>query len=390
MWPTPAFLGLSGGNAVSTGERTAGAQCPAAEIWNLMTTAVLAADREGGLLWGNGAAEMLLGRSVKSFAGESFETLLPECAEWFRHLSVDDGMLSSAIIVGSMLKSLQGGLPGHVRVQAVLTPVSGHTSGALPEGTAAVIEIIDVEETLRQDREDAATGLIEANRQLLRNLAHEIKNPLGGIRGAAQLLEGELTRDEDRECTGIIIEEADRLQALVDRFLAPYRQGEAREEVNVHEVLEHVKSLMTLEFPSGLTFVRDYDISAPTLTGDRARLTQVFLNLVRNAAEAMETERRLGTAVITLRTRIVRDVLAGAERTRRALAVDVIDNGPGVPEDMQEKIFYPLVTGRAEGSGLGLSLAQTFVRQAGGSLTLESVPGKTVFRVLLPLGRADA
>ena len=375
---------------MSTGELAAGAQCPAADIWNLMTTAVLASDSRGGLLWGNSAAEMLLGRSVKNFAGEAFETLLPECGEWFRHLSRDDGMLSPAIIVGSMLRNLQGGLPGHVRVQAVLTPVGGHAPGSLPEGTAAVIEIIDVEETLRQDREDAATGLIEANRQLLRNLAHEIKNPLGGIRGAAQLLEGELTRDEDRECTGIIIEEADRLQALVDRFLAPYRQGEARVEVNVHEVLEHVKSLMTLEFPSGLTFVRDYDISAPPLTGDRARLTQVFLNLVRNAAEAMETERRLGTAVITLRTRIVRDVLAGAERTRRALAVDVIDNGPGVPEDMQEKIFYPLVTGRAEGSGLGLSLAETFVRQAGGSLTLESVPGRTVFRVLLPLGRADA
>ena len=375
---------------MSTGELAAGAQCPAAEIWNLMTTAVLASDSRGGLLWGNSAAEMLLGRSVKNFAGEAFETLLPECGEWFRHLSRDDGMLSPAIIVGSMLRNLQGGLPGHVRVQAVLTPVGGHAPGSLPEGTAAVIEIIDVEETLRQDREDAATGLIEANRQLLRNLAHEIKNPLGGIRGAAQLLEGELTRDEDRECTGIIIEEADLLQALVDRFLAPYRQGEAREEVNVHEVLEHVKSLMTLEFPSGLTFVRDYDISAPPLTGDRARLTQVFLNLVRNAAEAMETERRLGTAVITLRTRIGRDVRAGAERTRRALAVDVIDNGPGVPEDMQEKIFYPLVTGRAEGSGLGLSLAETFVRQAGGSLTLESVPGRTVFRVLLPLGRADA
>lgn len=373
-----------------TGEQTAGPQCQAAQIWNLMATAVLTANAEGELLWGNGAAEMLLGRSVKSFAGESFETLLPECGEWFRHLSAEGGaLLSSAIIVGSMLKSLQGGLPGHVRVQAVLTPITDHASSLLPPGTAAVIEITDVEEPLRQDREDAAAGLIEANRQLLRNLAHEIKNPLGGIRGAAQLLEGELLRDEDRECTGIIIEEADRLQALVDRFLAPYRQGESHEEVNVHEVLEHVKSLMTLEFPAGLSFIRDYDISVPTITGDRARLTQVFLNLVRNAAEAMETERRLGTAVITLRTRIVRDVLAGAERTRRALAVDVIDNGPGVPEDMQEKIFYPLVTGRAEGSGLGLSLAQTFVRQAGGSLTLESVPGKTVFRVLLPLSRAE-
>lgn len=231
--------------------------------------------------------------------------------------------------------------------------------------------------------------LMDANRQLLRNLAHEIKNPLGGIRGAAQLLESDLVREEDRECTSVIIGEADRLQALVDRFLAPYRQKAQCEEVNVHEVLEHVRSLVAMEFPDGLSFVRDYDISAPNVRGDRARLTQVFLNIVRNAAEVMDGERAEGRAAIVLRTRIVRDVMAGTERVRMALAVDIIDNGPGVPVDMQEKIFYPLVTGRAEGSGLGLSLAQTFVRQAGGTITLESVPGRTVFRVLLPFRSLD-
>ena len=134
--------------------------------------------------------------------------------------------------------------------------------------------------------------------------------------------------------------------------------------------------------------MRDYDISAPNVRGDRARLTQVFLNIVRNAAEVMDGERAEERAAIVLRTRIVRDVMAGTERVRMALAVDIIDNGPGVPVDMQEKIFYPLVTGRAEGSGLGLSLAQTFVRQAGGTITLESVPGRTVFRVLLPFSQS--
>ena len=143
-----------------------------------------------------------------------------------------------------------------------------------------------------------------------------------------------------------------------------------------------------MEFPDGRSFVRDYDISAPNVRGDRARLTQVFLIIVRNAAEVMDGERAEGRAAIVLRTRIVRDVMAGTERVRMALAVDIIDNGPGVPVDMQEKIFYPLVTGRAEGSGLGLSLAQTFVRQAGGTITLESVPGRTVFRVLLPYSQS--
>ena len=170
---------------------------------------------------------------------------------------------------------------------------------------------------------------------------------------------------------------------MVDRFLAPYRQKAQCEVVNVHEVLEHVRSLVAMEFPDGLSFVRDYDISAPNVRGDRARLTQVFLNIVR-----MDGERAEGRAAIVLRTRIVRDVMAGTERVRMALAVDIIDNGPGVPVDMQEKIFYPLVTGRAEGSGLGLSLAQTFVRQAGGTITLESVPGRTVFRVLLPFSQS--
>ena len=372
--------------AQATTEPAGGAQ--RALPWNMLSEALLFTDPEGRLLWTNAAAEILLGRSLKSVAGEPCAAFLPECAEWFLHFAKDPTHLAPVILTGSLTKSLPGGLLEQVRVRASISPVTADAVPMLPDGAgraAVLIEIIEIEPLLRQDRESAAADVMDANRQLLRNLAHEIKNPLGGIRGAAQLLESELTAPEDRECTGIIIEEADRLQALVERFLAPYRRSESKEEVNVHEVLEHVRSLISLEFPSGLTFVRDYDISAPAVMGDRARLTQVFLNLVRNAAEALESKRKSDDALITLRTRIVRDVLAGSERTRRALAVDVIDNGPGVPEEMQEKIFYPLVTGRAEGSGLGLSLAQTFVRQSGGSLTLESVPGKTVFRVLLPL-----
>lgn len=348
---------------------------------DVMASSVFLTDASGRVLWANSASEVLLGCSRRTFVGTDFRDRLMECSEWYAHLA-DGAIVTSARMQGCLVRTPSGAQPDDVRVQAVLT--------LLPEGwpvcreARVLIEIVDVEETLRQDKERMSCELMDANRQLLRNLAHEIKNPLGGIRGAAQLLESDLVRDEDRECTNIIIGEADRLQALVDRFLAPYRQKAACEEVNVHEVLERVKSLVAMEFPEGLVFVRDYDISAPNVTGDRARLTQVFLNIVRNAAEAMDRERSERRAEIVLRTRIVRDVMAGTERARMALAVDVIDNGPGVPVDMQEKIFYPLVTGRADGSGLGLSLAQTFVRQAGGTITLDSVPGRTMFRILLP------
>ena len=347
-----------------------------------LSTAVFLTDSLGTILWGNGAAEMLLETSRKSFTGTHISERLPECEEWFRHLA-EGSQLTSARLVARLLRLKRGTQPEEIHIQAVLSPVT-ELYAAFPKASA-LVEVVEVEDTLLQDREQTACELMEVNRQLLRNLAHEIKNPLGGIRGAAQLLESDLVRAEDRECTSIIIGEADRLQALVDRFLAPYRQVSSKEPVNLHETLEHVKSLVLMEYPHHLTFVRDYDISAPAVMGDKARLTQVFLNLVKNAAEAMTKERALGTAKITLRTRIVRDVLIGSERVRLALAAEVIDNGPGIPVEMQEKVFYPLVTGRAEGSGLGLSLVQTFVRQGGGAILLESEPGRTCFRVLLPL-----
>ena len=224
----------------------------------------------------------------------------------------------------------------------------------------------------------------------MRNLGHEIKNPLGGIRGAAQLLEAELENDEDREATSLILEEADRLQHLVDRLLLPYRVPKSMAPVNIHEVLEHVASLLKLEFPSGLNFSRDYDISAPPVWGDRERLTQIFLNIARNAAEAMEKERAIGQAVIAFKTRIARDVLTGGERVRAVLCVDIVDNGPGIPESIRDKIFYPLVTGRADGTGLGLSIVKSFVEEAHGRVSVESEPGRTDFTVLLPFGRGNS
>ena len=245
---------------------------------------------------------------------------------------------------------------------------------------ALLLEFSEVEQRRRADRERRLLDSAKANRELVRNLAHEIRNPLGGIRGAAQLLDSELASPALREYTRVIVKEADRLQVLVDRLLAPHRSARVVGELNIHEVCEQVRSVVLAEFPQGLEIARDYDASLPEFRGDREQLVQVLLNLVRNAAQALH-----GHGRIVLRTRIARQVTIAGRRWKLALDLHVIDNGPGVPEDIGERIFYPLVSGREGGSGLGLTLAQTFVQQHGGLIECESKPGRTDFRILLPL-----
>jgi two-component system nitrogen regulation sensor histidine kinase GlnL len=272
-----------------------------------------------------------------------------------------------------------------------------------------LLEIVEIEQQTRQDREERALGLAQANKELLRNLAHEIKNPLGGIRGAAQLLEMELDSRPTglarprvvgpagskprraaaarglTEYTQVIIHEADRLQALVDRLLAPHRNPHVVGDVNIHEVCERVRLLISSEFPSGLEVQRDYDTSIPEFRGDREQLIQAVLNIVRNATEAMAEQIGAGSARLVLRTRIARQVTIGKQRYRLALELHVLDNGPGVPEAIRDRIFHPLVSGRDGGSGLGLTLAQTFVQQHHGTIEYDSVPGRTNFKILIPL-----
>ncbi len=272
-----------------------------------------------------------------------------------------------------------------------------------------LLEIVEIEQQTRQDREERALGLAQANKELLRNLAHEIKNPLGGIRGAAQLLEMELNSRATglvrprsagmagakpkrtaaarglTEYTQVIIHEADRLQALVDRLLAPHRKPHVVGDVNIHEVCERVRLLISSEFPRGLEVERDYDTSIPEFRGDREQLIQAVLNIVRNATEALSEQIAAGSARLVLRTRIARQVTIGKQRYRLALELHVQDNGPGVPESIRDRIFHPLVSGREGGSGLGLTLAQTFVQQHRGTIEYDSVPGRTNFKILVPL-----
>jgi two-component system nitrogen regulation sensor histidine kinase GlnL len=265
-----------------------------------------------------------------------------------------------------------------------------------------LVEMIEIEQQTRREREERAHNLAQANKELVRNLAHEIKNPLGGIRGAAQLLAMELGSPELTEYTQIIIQEADRLHSLVDRLLAPHRRPHVVADVNIHEVCERVRSLILAEYPRGLEVARDYDTSIPEFRGDAEQLIQAVLNIAHNATQALaggpaedgspgagDTHRGAridrGDARLVLRTRTARQVTFGRQRFRLALELHIEDNGPGVPEAIRESIFQPLVSGREGGSGLGLTLAQTFVQQHQGIIECESVPGKTVFKILIPL-----
>ena len=266
-------------------------------------------------------------------------------------------------------------------------PLLVRVSASQMEASGRVLlEMVEIEQQTRQDREERALDLAQANKELLRNLAHEIKNPLGGIRGAAQLLEMELDNARGlSEYTQVIIREADRLQALVDRLLAPHRRPHVVGDVNIHEVCERVRLLVVAEFPRGLTVQRDYDTSIPEFRGDREQLIQAVLNIVRNAAEALAEQIAAGSARLLLRTRIARQVTIGKQRYRLALELLVQDNGPGVPESIRGRVFHPLVSGREGGSGLGLPLAQTFVQQHQGSIEFDSLPGRTNFKILIPL-----
>ena len=245
---------------------------------------------------------------------------------------------------------------------------------------AMVVELRQIDQQIKLAREERRLEQQQANRELIRNLAHEIKNPLGGIRGAAQLLERELAQPQLAEYTQVIIGEADRLQSLVNRLLTPHRVPAYR-RVNIHEVLVRVKGLVQAEFPS-MGIATDFDISLPDVEVDAEQMTQAVLNVVRNAAQALATTT---DPVVVLKTRVARYVTLVRKLHRLALEIDVEDNGPGVAPGLRERIFYPLVSGREGGSGLGLTIAQTYVAQHGGTIDCESEPGRTVFRILLPL-----
>lgn len=341
---------------------------------DLLASAVLLIDEGLLIRYINAAGENLLGVSGRTVVGKTLSTVCT-CSVTLQ-AALDNGLNNSWGYTGQniQLKRSDGEM---LHINCTVTPLRPEIAA----GVRLLLELQPIEHHLAATREEHLIEQQQANRELIRNLAHEIKNPLGGIRGAAQLLEYELDNPSLKEYTQVIIKETDRLQDLMQRLLQPHRPM-LPTTVNIHEILERVRSLLTAEFPDSLQIVRDYDTSLPELVGDREQLIQAVLNIARNAVQAME-----GEGEIILRTRVLRQVTLAKKRYRMALELKVIDNGPGIPDDIRERMFYPLVSGRDGGSGLGLTIAQNFVQHHHGTIDCVSRPGNTVFTLRLPVER---
>ena len=336
----------------------------------LLSSAVVLVDDELIVRYLNPGAENLFATSSRKILGYSLRRLLGEPAGLASALN--NVLRDNWSYTGHNLTVVRPGMET-LQLDCTVTPVDSANARLL-------LEFRPMDAHLKVAREEQLAHQQQASRELIRNLAHEIKNPLGGIRGSAQLLERELEEPQLREYTQVIIAEVDRLQDLMNRLLTSHRMMQPS-QLNLHDVLERVRRLILAEFPA-VSVRRDYDTSLPYITGDREQLIQAILNITRNAAQALQ-----GTGEIVLRTRAARQVTLAKRRFKLALQLQVIDNGPGIPDNIRDKIFYPLVSGRANGSGLGLSLAQSFIEQHHGAIEVESQPGRTCFTLFLPIAR---
>ncbi|MCW5624117.1 MAG: PAS domain-containing sensor histidine kinase [Burkholderiales bacterium] len=329
-------------------------------------------DRSRSVQHINPAAENLFQVSKNTMLGHALDTIFVDWAPLAAAIDFADRN-NSSYTQHDLSFVVNGASGGHkLQLSSTVTPFEGETTSGF------LVEFNPLQQPLRIAREERLLDQSQANRELIRNLAHEIKNPLGALRGAAQLLERELERPELHEYTQVIMNEADRLQSLMDRLLTPHRLPQPT-ALNIHEVTERVRSLILAEYP-GIDLQRDYDASLPTLVADREQLIQAVLNIARNAAQAMQ-----GRGMLSMRTRAARRVTLAKKLHPLAISLQIVDNGPGIPEQIRDRVFFPLVSGREGGTGLGLTLAQTFVNQHQGVIEVESQPGHTVFTLLLPL-----
>ena len=340
-----------------------------------LTTATILLNAELCLEYMNPAAEMLLAVSGQRSHGQFISELFTESPEALSSLRQAVEHAHPFTKREAMLTSLNGQT---LTVDYAVTPI-------LSTGkTLLLLEVHPRDRLLRITKEEAQLSKQETTKLLVRGLAHEIKNPLGGIRGAAQLLARELPNEGLRDYTNVIIEEADRLRNLVDRMLGSNKLPSLA-MTNIHEVLERVGSLIEAESQGSITLVRDYDPSIPDVLIDREQLIQAVLNIVRNALQALSAQSDLRLGRISLRTRTLRQFTIGHTRHRLVVKMEIIDNGPGIPAELQETIFYPMVSGRPDGTGLGLAITQNIISQHQGLIECESHPGHTVFSIFLPL-----
>ncbi|ABC27916.1 Signal transduction histidine kinase, nitrogen specific [Hahella chejuensis KCTC 2396] len=342
-----------------------------------LTTSVLVIDPQQRIAFSNSSAEVLLETSEQRANGATIKDLLIEGSSTLTGL--EECLRTGQTYTQREAEFL---LPSGSRLLVDYTVSPVH----IASDVYVIMEIQPRDRLLRISREEELLSKQETSRILIRGLAHEIKNPLGGIRGAAQLLDKELKEEGLHDYTRIIIDEADRLRNLVDRMLGPNRSFK-QEPTNIHEVLERVYSLIEVESAGKIKLIRDYDPSIPEFAGDKEQLIQAFLNICRNAMQAFEdyTPPGSGGPQILLRTRPLRQFTIGHMRHRLVVRVDVIDNGPGIPSEFLNNIFYPMVSGRAQGTGLGLSITQSIIGQHKGLVECESQPGSTNFIIFIPL-----
>lgn len=341
------------------------------KILDHLNEAILLFDNELSLQFINTAGEVMFGDSARHLT-----TLT--AYELFSHDTSFIHDLQNCVHTNDALvnRELSLHLSHHcVTVTLSATPIfeNNQTSGI-------VVELQQLDRHLRISKEEQLLTQQNTAKMLVRGLAHEIKNPLGGLRGAAQLLDMELTDSDLKEYTQIIIAESDRLQGLMDKMLGPNKPPQ-KSTLNVHEVLERIRYLITAEASGSITINADYDPSIPEIVADKNQLIQALLNIARNAMQAIDKH----NGIITLKTRIHRKMTIGRKRYRLILRVDIIDNGRGIEPEMMHQIFYPMITGRAEGTGLGLSIAQSLINHHNGLIECSSEPGNTVFSIYLPL-----
>jgi len=342
-----------------------------------LTTATLLLNAELRLEYMNPAAEMLLAVSGQRSHGQFISELFTESTEALSSLRQAVEQAHPFTKREAQLTSLTGQT---ITVDYAVTPI-------LNQGqTLLLLEVHPRDRLLRITKEEAQLSKQETTKMLVRGLAHEIKNPLGGIRGAAQLLARELPEEGLRDYTNVIIEEADRLRNLVDRMLGSNKLPSLA-MTNIHEVLERVCSLVDAESQGCITLVRDYDPSLPDVLIDREQMIQAMLNIVRNAMQAISSQNELRLGRITLRSRALRQFTIGHVRHRLVARVEIIDNGPGIPPELQDTLFYPMVSGRPDGTGLGLAITQNIISQHQGLIECESHAGHTAFSIHPPLAQ---
>jgi two-component system, NtrC family, nitrogen regulation sensor histidine kinase GlnL len=349
----------------------------ASRILDALTTSVLLLDRGRRVLHLNVAAESLLGVSRNHAKGRSLDEFLRDGAELL-------ALIDRAFERWQAYSRRELGLVPAATAEPLVVDCNVAPFEEVDDAPTLLIELTDATQHQRISRETALLTQIGGSRAMIRQLAHEIKNPLGGLRGAAQLLDRELPHSSMREYTSVIIAEADRLALLVDALLGP-GHAPRRESTNIHEVLQHVGYLLAAAAPPTVDIQRDYDPSLPPMLIDRNQIIQAMLNLGRNALQAVASGGR-----IMLRTRALTNVSIGTRRHRLVASIQFEDDGPGVPDSLRDTVFYPLVTGRDSGTGLGLAVAQDLVSRHDGLIEFRSRPGQTIFTILLPFEAKDA